>query len=150
MSSSGRPSQAPAVPSGPGTLERGQEEEEVPGVGAVLAAALVPKVARLSLSLGSRTQSLVSGGLTPQSPHPQGRLVELPQGNWPQKGRVVGCEVAGREVLMIHNTRHRGEKKEGGGGGEKGGVEEERPPARPVARRRLGSQNQPCSFHSCL
>lgn len=56
----------------------------------------------------------VSGGLTSQSPHPQGRLAELPQRNWPQKGLVVGCKVAGREVLMIHNTRHRGEKKKGG------------------------------------
>lgn len=82
----------------------------------------VPKVAKLSLSLGSRTQSLVSGGLTPRSPHPQARLAELPQ-----KGLVVGCEVAGREVLMIHNTRHRGERKKGGwwrregrwGGGER-------------------------------
>lgn len=76
----------------------------------------VPKVAKLSLGLGSRTQSLVSGGLTPRSPHPQARLAELPQ-----KGLVVGCEVAGREVLMRHNTRHRGERKKGGGGGEKGG-----------------------------
>lgn len=76
----------------------------------------VPKVAKLSLSLGSRTQSLVSGGLTPRSPHPQARPAELPQ-----KGLVVGCEVAGREVLMIHNTRHRGERKKGGGGGEKRG-----------------------------
>lgn len=84
-------------------------------VGAVPVAALMnmPKVAKLSLSLGSRTQSLISGGLTPRSPHPQGRLAEPPQGNWPQKGPVVGCEVAGREVLMIHNTRHRGERKRG-------------------------------------
>ena len=84
-------------------------------VGAVPVAALknMPKVAKLSLSLGSRTQSLISGGLTPQSPHPQGRPAEPPQGNWPQKGPVAGCEVAGREVLMIHNTRHRGERKRG-------------------------------------
>lgn len=60
-------------------------------------------------------------GLDPSAPPPQGRLAELPQANWPQKGLVVGCEVAGREVLMTHNTRHRGEKREGGGGGEKGG-----------------------------
>lgn len=42
---------------------------------------------------------------------------------------------------MIHNTRHRGERK-GWGVEERrevGGVEKERPPARPVARRRLGS-----------
>lgn len=78
------------------------------GVAPVAALMNMPKVAKLSLSLGSRTQSLISGGLTPRSPHPQGRLPEPPQGNWPQKGPVVGCEVAGREVLMIHNTRHRG------------------------------------------
>lgn len=120
----------------------GGREGEVPGQGCGGSGGVqgmpllnVPKVAKLSLSLSSRTQSLVSGGLTLRSPHSQGRLAELPQ-----KGLLVGCEVAGREVLMIHNTRHRGERREGGGGGERGdGGEKERPPARPVARRRLGS-----------
>lgn len=63
----------------------------------------------------------VSGGLTPRSPHPQGPLAELPQRNWPQKGLAVGCEVAGREVLMIHNTRRRGGKGEGAVEEKKGG-----------------------------
>lgn len=57
---------------------KGRREERREGRGAwveaVLVSALVnmPKVAKLSLSLGSRTQRLFSGGLTPQVPHPQG------------------------------------------------------------------------------
>lgn len=59
-------------------------------------------------------------------PAPLG-AAQLPPGNWPQQGLAAGCEVAGREVLMIHSTRRRGRREgvveeRGEAGGRKKGL----------------------------
>lgn len=125
----------------------------MPGEGAVLVA--VPhkhaEGCQIEFKLWFQDTKPVSRGLTPQSPPtPQGRLAELPLKEMAPEG--PGCWLRSGWEGSFNDTQHKtqGGKEKGGGGGEEGWGEKERPPARPVARRRLGSQNQPCSFHSCL
>lgn len=54
----------------------------------------VPKVANLSLSLGSRTQSPLSGGLDPSEPPPLGRL-SCPEGTSPRRARLLAAKWLG-------------------------------------------------------
>jgi hypothetical protein len=52
------------------------------------------KVANLSLRLGSRAQSLLSGDLTPQIPHPCGQL-SCPKGTGPRRAWLLAAKWLG-------------------------------------------------------